>query len=154
MKTLIIYKSIHHGNTEKIAKAIAETLNATLKKPSEVRHSDIKDYDLIGFGSGIYFSKHHKRILELVRKLPDNMKKKAFIFSTHGVSRKAGRKCHKALLQLLRNKGFKVIGEFNCRGYDSYGPLKLIGGISKNHPDRQDLEDAKRFAEELAKDYI
>ena len=32
MKTLIIYKSYHHMSTEKIAKAMAETLNAKLVK--------------------------------------------------------------------------------------------------------------------------
>ena len=36
MKTLIIYESVHHGNTEKIAKAMAGILEADLLKPDEI----------------------------------------------------------------------------------------------------------------------
>ncbi|MBP2031888.1 flavodoxin [Clostridium algifaecis] len=32
MKTLIIYESIHHGNTERIGKKLAEILNADMVK--------------------------------------------------------------------------------------------------------------------------
>jgi len=59
MKTLIICQSIHHGNTMKVAKVIAEELNADLKKPSEIKLKDLDKYNLIGFGSGIYDGKHH-----------------------------------------------------------------------------------------------
>ena len=54
MKTLIICVSIHHGNTEKIAKAMAEVLNAKLVKPNEVNINELAKYYSIGFGSGIY----------------------------------------------------------------------------------------------------
>ncbi len=54
MKTLIIYISIHHSNTERIAKAMAEILDAKLVKSNEVHINDLLEYDLIGFGSGIY----------------------------------------------------------------------------------------------------
>lgn len=51
MKTLIIYKSYHHMNTEKVAKVMAETLNATLAKVEDGRPEELANYDLIGFGS-------------------------------------------------------------------------------------------------------
>jgi Flavodoxins len=84
MKTLIIYQSIHHGNTEKVAKKIAEVLGADLKKPNEVKPEDLADYDLIGFGSGIYYSKFHVTMLKFVDSLPEMSGKKTFIFYTHG----------------------------------------------------------------------
>jgi len=59
MKTLIIYVSFHHGNTLKIANEIAEVINADMVKPNEIKIENILSYDLIGFGSGIYFMKHH-----------------------------------------------------------------------------------------------
>ncbi len=64
MRALIIHMSIHHGNTERIAKAMADALGADLKKPSEADAGALSPYGLIGFGSGIYFWKHHKALLD------------------------------------------------------------------------------------------
>lgn len=36
MKTLIIYKSYHHMNTEKVAKAMAKAMNARLAKVEDI----------------------------------------------------------------------------------------------------------------------
>ncbi|MCK4255841.1 flavodoxin, partial [candidate division WOR-3 bacterium] len=86
MKTLIIYTSIHHKNTERIAKVMAEVLEAPLAKPREIDINSLAEYDLLGFGSGIYFGKHHKSLLKLVDKLPNLKGRKVFVFSTSGVS--------------------------------------------------------------------
>lgn len=49
MKTLILYFSFHHKNTERIAKAMAEVLNADLVEVTEASPEIVFDYDLIGF---------------------------------------------------------------------------------------------------------
>ena len=82
MKCLLIVSSYHHGNTEKIARAMAEVLSAPIKKPNEVDIKELLEYELIGFGSGIYSEKHHEEILNLVDRLPMENSKKAFIYST------------------------------------------------------------------------
>jgi len=46
-------------------------------------------------------------------------------------------------------KGFDVIKEFSCKGFDTVGPFKFIGGISKGRPNEKDLENAKNFARSL-----
>jgi len=158
METLIIYFSIHYGNTEKIAKAIAEVLNAELVKSSEVNVNELSKYDLIGFGSGIYFGQHDKSLLKLIDKLPDLKGKRVFIFSTSGVSN-AGNFIHNIrhrishfhvpLRKKLIKKGLNIIGEFTCRGFDTAGPFKLIGGISKGRPNEKDLQKARDFARKL-----
>jgi flavodoxin len=146
LKTLIIYKSVHHGNTEKVAKAMAAVLDAKLAQPEEVDPASLAEYDLVGFGSGIYMGKHHKTLLGLAGRLPQQSKA-AFVFSTGG-SRKNQQK---ALLELLRQKGFAIKGEFTCAGFDTFGPFKLVGGLKKGHPDAKDLEDARAFARGLLK---
>ena len=158
MKTLIIYISIHHKNTERIAKVMAEVLEAPLAKPREIDINSLAEYDLLGFGSGIYFGKHHKSLLKLVDKLPDLKGKKVFIFSTSGVSN-AGNFIHNIrhkishfhtqLREKLIKKGLVIVGEFTCKGFDTAGPFKLIGGISKNRPNKEDLKKAIDFAGEL-----
>jgi len=70
IKTLIIYASVHHNNTEKIACAMAEALNADMMRISEVNLEVLEKYDLIGFGSGIYYGKFHKSIIRLLEVLP------------------------------------------------------------------------------------
>jgi len=54
MKNLIVCISIHHGNTEKVAKEMAAILGAELVKPNDVDINTLSKYDLIGFGLGIY----------------------------------------------------------------------------------------------------
>ena len=147
MKTLIIYESVHHGNTEKIAKAMAGILEADLLKPDEIDAKILLEYDLIGFGSGIYFGKHHKRLLAFIDSLP-KLNKKAFIFSTKGGTPTWLN--HKKLKKKLSEKGFDIVKEFSCKGFDTFGMLKYIGGINKNRPNEEDLEKAKIFAKELS----
>ena len=51
----------------------------------------------------------------------------------------------KALHGIAAEKHCPVLGEFSCKGYDTFGPFKLVGGTAKGHPDAQDLENARRF---------
>ena len=148
MKTLIIYNSIHQRNTEKIAKAMAEEIKADLAKPNEINLDEIGKYDIIGFGSGIYFSKHHITLLNLVDKLP-SLDKKAFIFSTKGLTPDWTN--HRKLRKKLLAKGFSIIGEFSCKGFDNYGPFKLIGGINKGRPDEKDIKSAREFIKKIVR---
>jgi flavodoxin len=147
MKTLIICESYHHGNTKKVADAMAGVLAAEVKTSGEVDVGTLGSYDIIGFGSGIYFEKHHKNLLKLADGLPKT-EKKAFIFSTAGNPR-SNMKQHTALKNKLVDKGFNIIDEFTCHGFDTFGPLKLIGGLNKGKPDEKDLENARKFAKSL-----
>ena len=145
MKTLIVYTSVHHQNTEKVARVMAEELNADLVRTIEAQPGMPASYDLVGFGSGIYFGKHHKTLLGFVETLPPATQKRVFVFSTCG----DGKIHHAALKEKLVNKGFAVVDEFCCKGWDTVGPLKLFGGINKGRPDGNDLAAAWAFAQGL-----
>jgi flavodoxin len=54
MKSLIVLFSYHHNNIRKVAEAIAEILGAPIKSPQETSPEELSQYDLVGFGSGIY----------------------------------------------------------------------------------------------------
>lgn len=156
MKTLLIYKSVAHGNTEKVARAISEVLQARMLTPGGVSIDDIEESDLIGFGSGIYRGKHHQKLLALVDELPEMSGKRAFIFSTSGTRNRIGQlppglDFNRSLRKRLIARGFEVVDDFSCRGYDDWGPIKLVGGIGKDRPNAQDLEDARKFALRLRK---
>jgi flavodoxin len=146
MKAIVTYTSIAHGNTAKVARAISETLKADLMETEKVNPHDLSQYDLVGFGSGVYNGTLHKNIFDLIAKLPDSFVKKAFIFSTSGYGTTAPNNKLKA--ELVR-KGFDVIGNFACKGLDTYGAMKLFGGVAKGRPNDEDLEEARAFAKTL-----
>jgi len=150
MKALIIYISVHHGNTERVAKVMANILDADLLQMKQVDASMPEQYDLIGFGSGIYFGKHHKSLLDFVDMLPMLRNKKAFIFSTSGLRKiQFIHNFDKPLKEKLQRKGFDIIGEFSCRGLDTYRVTKLVGGVNKGRPNAEDLKQAEDFASGL-----
>lgn len=142
---MIIYKSIHQMNTEKVAKVMAEAINADLRKVEEVTPSMLAEYDLIGFGSGIYYGKHHKTLLDFVAGLPQQGKA-AFVFSTSGGAVKI---MHRELRADLVQKGFTIKGEFTCPGFETIGVFKHIGGFRKGRPNAKDLDKARAFAKGL-----
>ncbi len=148
MRNLIIYASIHHGNTEKVAREIGAVLDARLVKFHEITREDMDKAEVIGFGSGIYFAKFHKGLIDLVKGLPEMKGKKVFFFSTSGMKANGFfNKAHDKFRKILEEKGFEVLGDFNCPGHDTYSLLKFIGGIHKGRPNQKDLEKARKFAE-------
>ena len=142
---MIVCTSVDHQNTGKVAKVMAEELKADLTPTGDAKPETLMTGDLIGFGSGIYFGKHHKTLLQFVEMLPPLTQKKAFVFSTCG----DGKMHHTALKEKLANRGFVVVDEFCCKGWDTVGPLKLFGGINKGKPDENDLAAARAFARGL-----
>ena len=148
-KVLIICVSVHHGNTLKIARAMGEIFNSEIVEPENFNPEDLANYDLIGFGSGIYNQKHHQRIFSFIAKLPLQNNKKAFVFSTNTFGLK---KLHQPLKVKLGEKGFNIIGEFSCPGFINYGITKyFFGGISKKRPNDNDLVNARDFSKNILK---
>lgn len=146
MKVLIIYSSVHRGNTEKIAKTMAESIDADILSYEDVDKYNILDYDLVGFGSGIYYGKPGKDFVEFIDSLPTVKNKRAFVFTTSG---KGDSSYSEKLAAKVSENGFKNVGEFSCKSFDAWGPLKLIGGINKGRPNSDDLKSAQDFVKKL-----
>ena len=127
----------------KIVKSIAEECQVDLIDAVKQSDADLSSYDMIGFASGIYFSKFHQSILKFAEKnLPDD--KKVFLICTYG-----GSANYKSIEQVLDKKHVSVVGKFGCKGYDTFGPFKLVGGIAKGHPDDKDIQNAVEFVKDL-----
>jgi flavodoxin len=150
MKSILILFSYHHNNTEKIANVFAKVLDAQIKTPQQINPEVLQQYDLIGFGSGIYSGKHHKVLLDLADKLPRVTGGKAFIFSTSAMTGKAKvAKDHALLREKLQSKGYTIVGEFSCKGFNTNSFLKYFGGMNKGRPNAEDLKNAEEFALKL-----
>jgi len=153
VKTLIIVHSYHHNNTEKVARAMAEKLDAVVKYPQDVNAGELREYDLVGFGAGIDSGHHYAPVIDFVKALPAAAGRKAFIFSTSGISgKKKMLRDHRALRDALTAKGYCIEDEFNCAGLDTVGFLKYFGGFNKGRPNGEDLKKAADFAGKLIHD--
>jgi flavodoxin len=154
LRTLVVVFSYHHRNTEKIANALAKALGAEVRTPQQVRPEEIAEYDLVGFGSGIYSATFDPSVLDLADRLPNAAGKKAFLFSTYGApaviaDRKFVESNHEQIRKKLQAKGYTVIGEFGCAGWNTNSFLKYFGGLNKGRPNAEDLRNAEAFARDM-----
>lgn len=154
LRCLIIYTSTYRGNTEKIAKIFADEINADLFNLKNNNDINLQEYDLIGFGSGVYKESISPKLKNFVDKL--NLESKnVFVFSTSGVGLKF---YNKKLEKLLKLKGANCKGSFSCKGsFDSreFSDNKIfefMSRFSQGHPNTNDIMKAKKFIIELFKE--
>ncbi len=148
VKSVLVLFSYHHKNTEKIANIISKVLNAQIVTPNQVNPEDLQEYSLVGFGSGIYSGKHHKSVLDLADRLPQVVDKRAFLFSTCTLGHEVA-KNHTTLREILQSKGYTIVDEFGCPGFNTNSFTRFLGGVNKGRPNAKDFQDAEKFAQNL-----
>ena len=137
MKTLILYESLHHGNTKKLVDAIAEEYPVEIQD-ARTFTGDLSDYDAIGFASGVAFWKIYNEIFDIAMdKMP--FEKDIFFICTAGIP---DRDYAAEIRTLAQQRNNRVHGAYCCRGFDTFGPLKLIGGINKGCPTESEIRGA------------
>lgn len=144
MKTAIVYESWHHGNTKKLCEAIQKEYDVTLLN---IKADDIalEEYALIGIASGVAYGKFYQEIEQVIKeKMPAG--KNVFLMYTCG---KLGPDYAKSIRRTLALKNSNILGSYGCKGYDTFGPFKLIGGINKHHPTEAEIQGAVKFFGEL-----
>ena len=141
----IVYSSTHHGNTEKVLNKIKEKFPETvLIKAGDFNPDDFNRYEAIGFASGIFYLKFAKPVDKLFEQaLVSSVQKLFFIYTAGAVN--AG--FEKTLRKKTEQSGKICMGIFGCKGFDTFGPLKLIGGLNKNRPNEKDFKNAIDFFE-------
>lgn len=150
MKILIIVTSRHNDNTLKIAEAMSEVAPVTVTSLENAKYYKLNEYDIVGFGSGIYYGKHDKELFKFIKPLSDK-KNYCFVFSTSGS--KNFEKNNSALVKLLESKNQIVLGSFGCLGLDKFFIFKLFGGLNKDRPNMDDFEAAQNFILDVMKQY-
>ena len=140
MKSCIVYASTHHGNTLKVIGAIARDCGVELIDATTVKEKDLSGYDVIGFASGIYATQFHQSVINFATaNLPE--KKKIFTVMTSA----SNKDFSKGFLKFIEDKQPEFLGAYTCKGYNTFGPFKLVGGTAKGHPDEADLKAAVEF---------
>lgn len=145
MKTAICYYSRHHGNTLKVLNAMTEGEEVDLIDVTSRVAVHLEQYDAVGFASGIYYSRFQAAVIDYAQQyLPEG--KDVFFVYTYGMKRDG---YTKAIADAVTAKGAAILGEYGCKGFDTFGPLKLAGGIAKGHPDENDLAKARDFYKKI-----
>ena len=141
-KTLILYRSPHHGNTKKLLDAIQKAFpDVVLAKAGEDAFN-ASQFDTIGIASGVYAGKLHTRVRKALKTINGDGRK-AFAIYTCGD--KAGGKYGERYLALLREQGFQPCGFYWCPGFDTVGPLRFFGGVNKGRPNAEEINGAAAF---------
>lgn len=147
MKIAICYYSRHHGNTRKVLEAMAREADVDLIDVTARCAVPLDGFDCVGFASGIYAFEFHRSVVEFARQyLPEG--KPVFFVYTFGVTKGTGAA---AAARVAQEKHCPVLGEYGCKGYDTFGPFKLVGGLAKGHPDERDLENARSFFRQMCR---
>ncbi len=153
LKSVIVYFS-QTGNTEKVARAIATGIKSTnnsctLTTLKEVILKKLRDYDLIGIGTPVFYFQEPCNVRNFIARLSFLKDKLSFVFCTHG-GQDANTLARMA--KGLKERGLLVLGGLSTRGYDSFQPYVEFD-YSKGHPDEKDLKEAEEFGQKMVKNY-
>lgn len=149
MRILVIINSTHRQNTMKIAEAMAEAAPLTIIDVADADKYSVGDYDIIGYGSGIYAGKFGKKIIKHIDKNLEDLKN-VFLFSTSGTGKET---YNESLVAYLNANCKNVLGSFACKGLCKWFIFALGGGIAKGHPDIDDFDAAQAFIEKVIEKY-
>ena len=138
MRFLVVYFS-RGGKTRKVAEAIAQQLGCEAVDV-EKETPDVAGVELLIVGSGQYPGKLHKTLQSFLDGLQPSNKNKAAVFATAGGP---DPKVVYVLKGALEAKGYIVVSSFKCRGRFLF--------FNWSHPNEEDLENAKAFANDLKK---
>lgn len=147
---LVVYHS-RSGNTEAMAKAVAEGVcaggvEAVLRRPNEVRADDLLEYEGMAVGSPAYYGMPAAEIMQL---FDDSVTihgqlagRPGIAFSSAGNLGGGGETVCMGILQMMLVHGMVALG--HARGAH-YGP------VSVGHPDEAALTQCRAVGEALAK---
>jgi flavodoxin/NAD-dependent dihydropyrimidine dehydrogenase PreA subunit len=152
MNALIVYFT-QTGNTEQVARAIgrgldgagAETVDlATLR---EAGPRDWLGYDLVALGTPVFYYKEPVTVRDWIASLaPRPQPGPVLTFNTNGGN---PTNTFRRLRKQLKAKGGRVIGSFECLGYDTY-PIYLKSFRQWGRPNADDLAAAEAFGRDMA----
>ena len=56
---------------------------------------------------------------------------------------------HRLLREKLQSKGYIIVDEFACKGFNTNSFMRYFGGMNKGRPNEEDLKNAEEFAKRL-----
>ena len=142
--------------SEIITQDIFDSLSEDLKEISSLLASSIKTLKQVGdvvleihgqFANHTLLNQStHKSTLDNFAKNNMQIKKKVFFLYTCAMDRDG---FTDSIKEIALEKEAVILGEYGCKGYNTYGPWKVIGGMNKKHPNEAEVESAVEFFNKL-----
>jgi flavodoxin len=147
MKPLVLY-STKSGNTEKVAKAIAQELSCQclrITKNSDFSNVDLNDFDTVFIGTGIYKGKPQTDLLNYLQGATIHGRKQFALFMTSfgwgkGI---ADKNTIDTIQTILSARGQSMLGNSYCC-FESG-----LGFVKRGHPNNNELNEAGKWAKKL-----
>lgn len=148
MKTIVIYKS-KYGSTKKYAEWIAEELGCEAVDSKNIKPEDLKEYDNIVYGGGLYAEVIAG--VSLITKNIDILSDKKIAIYTTGLT---PLDCHEYYDKMVLGKNFKTGVPDNIRVFNYLGKM-IVSELSLPHKTAikalQKLMSAKENPTEMEK---
>ena len=158
MKMLIAFYT-NTGNSRRIATAMKEALEnhqVSMLEIDDYEPHDLKDFELVFLGSGVYLGLVGDKIIEFVRNASNFPPNYACFYSCE--RKEPYNKCFSPIKDAVKKINTTFLGEFNCLGepfnyysIDEYNEAQKHYEERGYHPDKEDLEEAKKFARVVVK---
>lgn len=133
---VVVFVDSRGGNTRKVADAIAEELGTTA---GDAGSMPIDGAKVMFLGSGTYGGRPGENMMKFIEAGTFTGRKVALFGTSSSVA--GSQKMIAVLAEALTGKGAMVLGNYHCRGKFLF--------LNRGHPDKEDLDNAKKFAREM-----
>ncbi|MHC1592203.1 MAG: flavodoxin family protein [Candidatus Helarchaeales archaeon] len=162
MKVLVTYYT-QTGNTEFIAKKIKESLKnheVQLKNIKDARPDELKEYDLVFLGTGVYANGISGQLKKFLKEIPESPIKYALFVGHANPDPAFWSKAMDRVEKLLSKKNAEIIGKCDYIGENKDQKVvellrtqmpQLIPAIESaiGHPDENDVQNICNFATKM-----
>jgi len=138
MADIAVFVDSRGGNTRKVGDAIAEELGI---KAGDVTAPVPDDAKIIFLGSGTYGGKPGEAMMKFIES-GNFTGLKVALFGTSG-GPAGSEKMIAVMADALKLKGATILGSYHCRGKFLF--------TNRGRPNKEDLDNAKKFAREMLK---
>ena len=147
MKSIVFY-STHRNNTEKIALAVAQTLNCKavkLTKDFDPSTTPLDEYDMIFFGTGIRGGEPYVELLTFLKEANLGSNKRFMLFMTWAGGGASDKLAYGRVKKELEVRGQCLEADyFICLG-------QTFGFTRRGRPNEADVAEAKNWVAEKLK---
>ena len=136
MKVALIVNQGTLGNTKRLAEDMGKNHPEFEMFLLKQAPDNLRDYDLIGFGSAPYAFKWPLPMIKYIERVELNEGTKCFFFSTSASGKTFYGKAKKA----AKNRGLQILGKFAIYGHMKLGKIET----GKKHPNEKDFAKAEK----------
>lgn len=152
MKALVLYDSMF-GNTEKVAKAVAEGMSAKAIRVGDAKIEDLEGLAILVVGSPVHGGRASQNMQAFIKQIPNDVLKgvKVSAFDTRFEFEKRGVGL-KLIMKMVGYAAVRIVKDLEKKGGSAISTPQGFFVLDKEGPLKEgELERAKKWGQELVK---